>query len=157
MEENIVPHRNPVSGAVKKFFATDEEVELLAQAIATGLSSKEMAELFGCSRGKINEEKRNPIVKAAVLKLVEDRVIRVTRKVDSVIEQRLNMAEELDTETLLKIRKEYLGGVLRMQTQGSAKDAATVNEAMNQIESDPNFARELEELLNKSGGKDGTK
>jgi hypothetical protein len=153
MSNDIVPHRHPINGAVKRIFANDEEIELLAMAIANGMTNKEMASLFGCSTAKIGEEKRNPIVKAVVLKFVEDRVIRVARKVDSVMEQRLLNADELDTDTLLKIRKEYLGGALRLQTQGSAKDVSTINEAMDAIESDAGFAKELQELLAKNSKK----
>jgi hypothetical protein len=55
---------------------------------------------------------------------------------------------------LLKIRKEYLGGVLRLQAEGGKPDAETINEAMNQLEDDPEFATELRELLERQPQKD---
>ena len=54
----------------------------------------------------------------------------------------------MTTKELLDVRKEYLGGTLRQQTEGRA-DAATINDTMNALESDPEFATELGELLDR--------
>lgn len=126
-----------------------DKLELFAQALSEGESTKELAKLFLISERTVRIYKKDPRVKAAALKYIEDRVIRVTRKVDAQIEQRLENPEELDTDTLLKIRKEFLGGVLRLQTQGGKADSDTINEAMDAIESNPEFAKELQELLTK--------
>ena len=93
--------------------------------------------------------RRDPRVKAHALKLVEDRVLRVTRRTDAVIEARLANADQMTIKELLDIRKEFLGGALRAQTEKA--DEQTVTEAMQAIEDNPNIVEELQKLLD--GGK----
>jgi hypothetical protein len=124
-----------------------EKFELFVDGLANGASNKELAEIFDVTPRSICNYKRDPRVRAAALKFIEDRVLRITRKTDSIIEQRLQDADELDTDTLLKIRKEFLGGAFRLQTQGGKTDAKTINDAMDEIEENPEFAKELQELL----------
>lgn len=130
-----------------------EFVKLVAESFANGLSRSEMAELFNMSKGTITTWRRDPRVRAQTLKLIEDRVVRITSKVDAVIASRLEYADDIETETLIKIRKEYLGGALRTASEGKGADAETINEAMNEIEADPERLKELTELLGKSAKK----
>lgn len=131
-----------------------DKIVLFAQSVADGQSIKQLAELFHISERTVSTYKRDPRVKAIALKLTEDRVFRITRKVDSEIETRLADADEMDTDTLLKVRKEFLGGVLRLQTTGGKADAKTINEAMDEIENNPEFAAELESLLERHSAKE---
>lgn len=129
------------------FFDNQEKVDLFAQGLADGTKLKELAGMFGVSNWSAVQYKKDPRMKAAVLRKIEERVHRVTRVVDAKIEERLEEADDLDTDTLLKIRKEFLGGALRLQTQGNKADANTINDAMDEIESNPEFAAELQQLL----------
>lgn len=92
----------------------------------------------------ITRWRRDPRVKATVTRLLEDRIIQVSRRVDSIIEGRLSHADEMDTETLLKIRKEY-GGAAVARTEKA--DDATVQQAMDAIEDDPDLPDKLAKLL----------
>lgn len=124
-----------------------EFLELFSEALANGLTAPELAELFEMGERTMRDYKKDPRVKAAALKFIEDRVIRVCRKIDNVIENRLLHPEEMDVTELLKIRKEYLGGVLRQQTQGSKDDQDVIHEAIEVIENNPEFAAEFEALI----------
>lgn len=149
---DLVPQSRDLVPSFKKrgrpsFFDDAERVELFAEALAAGLKLKEIAAMFGVSEWSCTQYKKDPRMKAAVFRRIEERVHRVTRVVDAKIEERLEEADDLDTDTLLKIRKEFLGGALRLQTQGNQADANTINNAMDEIESNPQFAAELQQLL----------
>lgn len=148
---NLVPFTDPrprgKGTCLSPILDDPDMLALFAQSVADGQSIKQLAELFHISERTVSTYKRDPRVKAVALKLIEDRVLRVTRKVDSEIEKRLADADEMDTVTLLKVRKEFLGGALRLQTTGGKADSKTINEAMDEIESNPEFASELDALL----------
>lgn len=124
-----------------------EYVELFALAVADGMTNADLAETFRCGATTVQTYKRDPRVRAAAMKHIEARVLRIHRKVDSQIEQRLEQAHEIDTATLLKIRKEFLGGVMRAQAEGGKTDEKTINQAQEAIEANPNFAAELREFI----------
>lgn len=119
--------------------------KLVATWFANGATRAQMAEEFGVSEWTITQWRKDMRVKAHTHKIIEDRIIAVTRKIDSVIEQRLLKADEMTIKELLDTRKEYLGGALRQQTEKA--DAATTTEAMEAIENDPKFMEKLEALM----------
>lgn len=131
-----------------------EYLELFALAVADGMSNGELCDTFKVSPSTVQVYKRDPRIRAAAMKYIEARVLRIHRKVDSQIEQRLENVHEIDTPTLLKIRKEFLGGVMRMQTEGGKTDEKTINEAQEAIESNPDFAAELREFIETRGIKE---
>lgn len=123
-----------------------EFAKLVAQAFVDGNSRREMCEMFGVEDpDTITRWRRDPRVKVYALKLIEDRVLQVTRKVDGVIAARLENAQELTVNELLAIRKEFLGGALRAQHEKA--DEATVNEAMEALEANPDLMQQLDDLL----------
>jgi hypothetical protein len=147
---NLIPFteaRKKGRGAPSPILDNPEKLELFARAVADGQSIKDLAALFNVTERSVSTYKKDARVKAIAFKLIEDRVFRVTRKVDAEIERRLQDAEELDTDILLKIRKEFLGGALRLQTEGGKADANTINETMDVMEDNPEFAVELDRLL----------
>jgi hypothetical protein len=91
----------------------------------------------------ISRWKRDPRVKGILTKLINERVQEVTRKVDSKIAAILER-DDLTVQELILIRKEYLGGALRAQTEKADQD--TVEEAMKAAE-DPDFQRKLADLF----------
>lgn len=129
------------------FLDSQEKIDLFAEAVGSGMLVKEIMETFSISKSTVAASKKDPRVKVAALKYIEERVIRISRKVDSTIEARLLDPEELDTETLLRIRKEYLGGAFRAQTTGDSKDDRTINEAMDELEKNPGMAEALDAIL----------
>jgi transposase-like protein len=123
-----------------------EHVKAVGEAFANGLSRAQMCETFGVSDpDTITRWRRDPRVKAVALKAVEARVLEVTRKVDSSIAARLENPENMTVDELLKIRKEFLGGALRAQTEKADED--TIAEAQDWLEENPDAADELEKLL----------
>ena len=131
--------------------ADPEFAKKVGEAFAAGLSRRDMADMFEVKDlDTITRWRRDPRVKAVALKVIEDRVLQVTRKVDGVIAERLEHANEMTIRELLDIRREFLGGALRAQTEKA--DDETIAEAQDWLESHPEKAAELEELL--SGRKD---
>lgn len=123
-----------------------EHVKAVGEAFANGLSRKQMCELFSVSDpDTITRWRRDPRVKAVALKLIEDRVFQITRKVDSSIAARLEDPENMTVDELLKIRKEFLGGALRAQTEKADED--TIAEAQDWLEENPDAADQLAQLL----------
>lgn len=118
----------------------------VGEAFAAGASRNDMCEMFGVKDPMtITRWRKDPRVKSVALKLIEDRVLQVTRKVDGVIAERLEHASDMTITELLAIRKEFLGGALRSQTEKA--DDETVNEAASWLEANPEKAAALEELL----------
>jgi len=105
-----------------------------------------MCELFGVSSPEtITRWRRDPRVKVYALKLIEDRVLQVTRKVDGVIAARLEHASDMTIQELISVRREFLGGALRTQTEQA--DSETIGEASAWLEQHPEKAAALSELL----------
>ena len=105
-----------------------------------------MCEMFGVKDpDTITRWRRDPRVKGHALKIIEDRILQVTRKVDGVIASRLEDADNMTITELLAIRKEFLGGALRAQTEKA--DEETVAEAQSWLENNPEAADQLTELL----------
>ena len=126
--------------------ANPEFAKSVGEAFAAGLSRAQMCELFDVKdRDTITRWRRDPRVKAIALKIIEDRVLQVTRKVDGVIAARLEDAENMTVQELLAIRKEFLGGALRAQTEKA--DEETIAEAQNWLENNPDAAQQLEDLF----------
>lgn len=130
--------------------ADPEFCKQVAQAFVDGLSREAMCEMFGVrDRSTISRWRRDPRIKGHAMKMVEDRVMQITRKVDAKIEGILNNTQNLTVTELLAIRKEFLGGALRTQTEKADED--TMHEATAAIEANPNLVEELEALLASKG------
>jgi hypothetical protein len=126
--------------------ADPEFAKLVAAAFAAGESRQSMCEMFGVKDpDTITRWRRDPRVKGHALKIIEDRILQVTRKVDGVIASRLEDADNMTITELLAIRKEFLGGALRAQTERA--DEETVAEAQSWLENNPEAADQLTELL----------
>lgn len=123
-----------------------EFAQQVAELYAAGCSRDEMCEALGVKDPKtITRWCKDPRVKVPAMKIVEGRVLQITRKVDSTIAGRLEHTEQMTIQELLSVRKEYLGGAARQQTEKA--DADTINEAANWLENNPERAAELTELL----------
>lgn len=123
-----------------------EFAQKVAEMFAAGASRKDMCEAFNVRDPMtVSRWRRDPRVKVHAMKIIEDRVLQVTRKVDGVIAARLDKAEEMTVTELLAIRKEFLGGSLRARTENV--DGDTINEAQAWLENNPQAAEQLEQLL----------
>lgn len=130
--------------------ADPEFAKLVAGLFADGLSRQAMLEVLQDGGFDVKDPdtisrwRKDPRVKPLVAKIIEDRAIQISRKIDSVIEARLAHAEELDTETLLKIRKEYGGATVGRR---EIEEDSVTQGAISAIESDPEFADKLAKVL----------
>lgn len=119
----------------------------VAEAFSSGLSRAQMCDLFGVKdHDTITRWRRDPRIKSHLFKLIEDRVLEITRKVDAKLAQVLHSDQELTVQELLAIRKEFLGGALRAQTE-NAVDDQTIGEASGWLEANPEAAAALTEML----------
>ena len=118
----------------------------VAELFAAGASRKDMMAALGVKdTSTITRWRRDPRVRVHLMPLIEDRIVQITRAVDSEIAQRLASASEMSVRELIEIRKEFLGGQLRAQTEKA--DDETVIAAMEALENDPNLVDKLDLLL----------
>lgn len=139
-------HQGPRRGRPSAL-SDPEYAQYVATLFVAGRSRKEMAEELDVGEDTIGRWRRDPRVKAHAMKLIEDRTIQITRRVDSAIEARLLNADKMSIRELIEIRKEFLAGTLRQQQE--RLDEGTVSEAMAAIEKNPELVDELLALLNK--------
>lgn len=127
--------------------ANPEFAKAVGEAYVNGLSREEMADEFSVHRDTISIWTRDPRVQAHVSRLAQERVNRITRRIDKEIEGRLLDAEDMDTEVLLKIRKEFLGNIIKAPDGKATQTAETVQETIKAVEESPDLAAQLQELL----------
>lgn len=145
------PRRKPGRGRPSPL-NDPEWLDLFAHAHAEGLTNAQLADHFKVSERSVRTYKKDPRVKNATLKHVEDRIIRITRRTDAQLDQLISSDEfkalpiEDRVTLLLKVRKETLGGVLRSQAESGKADAGTINEAMEELESNPELATAFRDL-----------
>lgn len=119
----------------------------VAEAYIDGCSRVEMAEMFGCGKDTITSWTQDIRVQTHAAKMAQERVTRITRRIDRTIEGRLQEASEMDTEVLLKIRKEFLDRALKIDLGAGKDNPDTVREAVDLMEAQPEFAAQLSALL----------
>ncbi len=124
-----------------------ERVKLAAAMFVEGATRADMAGELGVSEWTITQWRKDPRVRAQVTKLVEDRVMRIVGKTDHIIEGRLQNAEDMETDLILRIRKEFLGGAFRALHEGGSASEQTTYEAMDQVQADPELLEGLRALL----------
>lgn len=126
-----------------------EFAQAVAQAYVDGMNRQEMADEFNVSPGTITTWTKDPRIVTRAAKLTQDRVLRITRKIDNEIDQRLEEVDEMDIELMLKIRKEFLSKALVMPEEKTDTASAT-NDIQGAMEEDPELAKALVEMM---GGK----
>jgi hypothetical protein len=147
---NLIPfekgHQGPHVGRPHAL-SDPEYCQQVAALFVAGITRAQMAEELGVTESTIKRWRKDPRIKAAAIPLIEERVVQITRKVDSAIEARLQDPSKLSVRELIEIRKEFLAGNLRSQAE--KLDEGTVSEAMVAIEKNPQLVDELLALLTK--------
>lgn len=119
-------------------------LKLTAECFAAGMTREKMCEELGVADPMtITRYRKDPRVKAVVQKLIEDRAIRISAKVDSKIEYKLQDRDgDLTVDELIKIRKEYGGASLaRKEIDDSVVEGALrFVEGGGEVVSDPSVA-----------------
>lgn len=122
-----------------------EYCELLAEHYVSGQMLQDMADDLEVSVRSIRTWVRDPRVQVFIAKLTRDRTNRITRKVDTEIENRLKEVKGMKTEDLLKIRKEFMSR--HAEDSKSADTGQTVNELSEAMDSNPDLAEALRKLV----------
>lgn len=147
-DPTVGPFRRTGEHRGREAFLDDPEmVDLFARALSDGWTTAQLASSFNVSDRSVRTYKKDPRVKAASLKYTQDRILTITRKTDAEIERRLQSAGEIELVDLIRLRKEFLGGVFRTGAEGGKTDDRTITEAMDELEGNPDLAAELLKLL----------
>lgn len=125
---------------------------IVAEHYVAGDSNEQIAHALNAADSTLNVHKdtitdyrRIPDVAAMIERLSKERIARLTRKIDGKLEARLDGDDKIDTETLLKIRKELLGGVRKIEfkdTSESGKKSAT-EKMWDEADKDPDSAARM--------------
>lgn len=118
----------------------------IAEAYVSGMSREDMADELDCHRDTIPKWVSDPRVQAEASKLTLERINRISRRVDSVIEGRMARAEQMTVKELLEIRKEYLSRSMKLNSEGAAT-AETTNELAEAMDQNPDLAAALRALV----------
>lgn len=129
--------------------ANPEFAKAVAEAYINGMSRAEMSEIFGSHKDTISDWCRDPRVQAHAARFAQERVLRITRKIDNEIESRVEDADDMETELLLKIRKEFLDRSLKIDLNSAKDDAGTMSDALDALEDNPELASQLKEWATK--------
>lgn len=125
--------------------ANPEFAKAVGEAYADGCSRTEMSEMFGAHVDTITDWTRDPRVQSHAARFAQERVNQITRISDREILNRLGRVEDMDTELVLKIRKEFLERALKIDLGKDGQQAETINEVVQNLEDDPELARQLQE------------
>lgn len=126
--------------------SSPEYAKAVAEAYINGVSTAEMADIFGVTKDTVRNWSRDPRVLAHGGKLAQERVLRITRLIDKEFESRLEDMGSLESETLLRIRKEYLERTVRFENI-AADTTGTVGETVKALEENPELAKALTDLM----------
>lgn len=130
--------------------ANPEFAKAVAEAYIDGMSRTEMAEIFGAHKDTITDWTRDPRVQAHAARMAQERVLRITRRIDAEIENRLDNIGDMDEELLIKLRKEFLDRSLKVDLNNAKDDAGTMADAIDALENNPELAAQLKDWATKS-------
>lgn len=134
----------------------DREPDLqavVAEAYVDGCTNEQIAEKLGrgVHKDTITDYKRHPGVMAIAERLTKERHLQITSKIDSAILKRLEHVDKIDTETLLKIRKEILPERIEIDDKRSRE--SIVGELFDLAGEDPELAERLMAAQDKAAAK----
>lgn len=143
-----------MSGGRPHFLDQPGSAEAVAFAWIDGKTRQEMCEQFDVTPHTITRWTQDPRVKAKATQFARDRILRVVRKTDNAIEERLRNVSEMTVKDILDVRKEFIHGP-GFQEEGESTTPETVNEITEAIENNPDFAKQLQELLERGVPQEG--
>lgn len=119
------------------------DLQVICELFSAGFSRQQMMEELAEAGIEIRDPKtitrwkKDARVQVLVERLNRERIIEVQRKIDSIIQTRLNEAERLSIKELVDLRKTFGGG--EVSRKEIASDTVTSG-AIKAIEDDPDFA-----------------
>lgn len=135
--------------------ANPEFAAAVGEAYAKGFSRQEMADEFGAHKDTITDWCQDPRVQKYAARFAQERVNRITRKLDSELDARLDEIRDEDkfpVELILKMRKEMLDRSLKIDLGKAGEQPETINEMVQNLEENPDLARQLVEWANGAKG-----
>lgn len=132
-------------GDISPLDRSPELVNALAELWASGLTRQEICDALEIDvhPDTISRWVKREDVKAAAARVIRDRATRVLRKVDQSIEARLENLDDMDMETLLKVRKEFSGERVEISVERSGGDVVAA--LWGAADSNPEVAGQLVE------------
>lgn len=127
--------------------------DIVAEGYVEGLTNQQIADKLGrgVHKDTITDYKRHPAVVAIADRLTKERHLQITSKIDSALLKRLEHVDKIDTETLLKIRKEILPE--RVEIDDKRKREDVVGELFDLAGEDPELAERLMAAQEKAAAK----
>lgn len=120
-----------------------ERLDEFAMLLATGKTRKEIANYFDISVESVSAWRKRPDVRARVGALIKERANRIFIHTDSAIEKRLERDRDtIAMRDLLEIRRSFAPDAPTADTTPEA-----VQEFLEQMHSDPDFAEQVSEAL----------
>lgn len=123
-------------------------IDLVAELYASGMTHREMMEHLPITdRGALGRWLKDPRVQVATQKIMQERSIRIRRKVDGELEARVsdtNRLRQMPPETLLKIRKDLSSDFIEGTTGPEMHQ--TISDLWLLAATDPEAARILNKL-----------
>lgn len=119
----------------------EEDRKTFARLYADGQTREQIAQVFNVHLDTVTTWAHRADVQALISKYTEERANRVLRKVDKSIEGRLAQVDDMDVETLLKIRKEFVPD--RSETTIRVDQAGAIEDLVEQLTADPSLAAAL--------------
>jgi len=117
--------------------------DIVAEAMVNGKTNQEIADLLqhGTHKDSVTDYKKHPAVQAKAERLTKERFLQITGKIDSALLARLEHVDKMDTEELLKIRKEILPE--RIEVTNKTDKASIIAELFDLLDKDPEKAAEV--------------
>lgn len=101
-----------------------ENLHIFAEMYAAGESRPDLAAFFGVHPDSITRWSKRADVQALVAEFNRQRSNRILRRIDSLIEKRIENADNLDLKDLLAIRKEMVPQRMEIGRAGEFDSAA---------------------------------
>lgn len=138
-----------------------EDAELrgsLAEAYVAGASVTELAETFGCTRATVRKWLKDPRIQGAITQGMTERVNRLTRKIDTELENRIAgpHLKHMPLDELLKIRREVMGPQTQKvqvdQRTTAVSIEATTMDLWGALDGDPEAMKALSRVIGDKPG-----
>lgn len=127
--------------------------EVVAELYIDGKTNAEIAEAIGrgVHKDSITTYRRRPDVQQIIDRLSRERESLIKRKIDSTLLARLEHSDKMDTEILLRIRKEILPK--RLEVKNTDDRGSITDELFDAADKDPAVAVRLLDAMESAQAK----
>jgi hypothetical protein len=127
------------------FDQNPQVLDTFAKMLSEGVGRAEIADALGINKSTVTEWKKRPDVQQRWAKYVEERANRICSQTDTRIEALLReRGDEMSVDQLLKIRHEYAGDKVTVQ---SGDGANALQQLLEEAHRNPEAAAALSRVL----------